>query len=152
LIKENEDKKYDYFVLLQPTSPLREVKHINKAIEKIIANENVDSLISIKEAEENPYWRVKVNKDKSLKPFLINNIGFTRRQYLPKVYIINGAIYISKCSEFIKNKSFYEGKCLSFIMDKRSNIDIDDVIDFRLAEFLMKKQINKNLEVQNEKM
>ena len=62
-----------------------------------------------------------------------------RRQDLPKVYTPNGAIYVSTPEILRKYKSFYCSKTIPYIMPPERSVDIDNEIDFMLAELLMRK-------------
>ncbi|MFA5524731.1 MAG: hypothetical protein WDA24_10280, partial [Tissierellales bacterium] len=61
----------------------------------------------------------------------------TRRQELPKYYRLNGAIYICKTDYFLEHKYFYGKNSYAYIMDKKRSIDIDDELDFKIAEILL---------------
>jgi CMP-N,N'-diacetyllegionaminic acid synthase len=61
-----------------------------------------------------------------------------RRQDLPDVYELNGAIYITTSDHIMKDHAIYKERAVPYIMDKRSSVDIDDEIDFKLAEVLLK--------------
>ncbi len=65
-----------------------------------------------------------------------NKFKFTRRQDFPKLYKLNGAIYISKTEKIYINNSFESNKSMAFIMDNRSSIDIDTEDDFKFAEYI----------------
>lgn len=79
----------------------------------------------------------KINDNGYLINFVATKKKYSRRQDLPAVYSLNGAIYISKSNFFLKNKDFYSAKCLPHIMDEISSIDIDNLYDFKFAEFLI---------------
>jgi len=140
-LKENEKYLPDYVCLLQCTSPFRRVQQIDEALERLIY-ENFDSLVSICESEVTPYWMKKIEKGK-LKDFLEHSTFYIRRQDAPKVYRLNGAIYISKIECLLKNKNWYTDNTAPYIMDKVTSVDIDDIIDFKFAEFLMKEGYNE---------
>ena len=72
--------------------------------------------------------------------FVDEAIFYSRRQDLPKVYKINGAIYMAKTQVLLKNKNWYTDRTMPYIMDELSSIDIDTKIDFKFAEFLMKEK------------
>jgi len=130
----------DYVCLLQCTSPLRNQYQINEAIEEML-NEDADSIVSVYESDKSPYWMKKI-EDGKLKNFLDSNKDYTRRQDIPKAYMLNGAIYICKTDVLIKNKSWYSENTIPFIMDKITSVDIDDINDFRYVEYLMKEGYN----------
>ena len=103
---------YDYFILLQPTSPLRTTKHIDEAIEILISSENANSLVSVKKVNQHPYWMKRINNDGYVEEYQKDNeINYHNRQELPDLYVNNGAIYISKCDYFLKNKSLQMNAC-----------------------------------------
>lgn len=137
-----EENLTDYIILLQPTSPLRNHKHIDEAIEFLLMKD-ADAVISICETDHNPLWCGIIKENLSLKGFINNDLFLKRSQELPKYYRLNGAIYICKTNLFLKEKTFFlPDKIYGFIMDKKSSIDIDDEFDFQLAEYFILK--NKN--------
>lgn len=131
---EANNEYYDYICLLQCTSPFRTVDNIDEAIYKLI-EKNGSSLVSVCESEVNPYWMKKINDEKLID--FIKEIDASRRQDLPKIYRLNGAIYISKVNELKQLKSWYGKNTIPYIMNRKSSIDIDEPIDFKFAEFLM---------------
>ena len=86
-------EKYDYVVLLQPTSPLRTEKHIDEAIE-LLKEKNADAIISVCEMEHSPLWSNTLDEDLNMSNFLRDEVLNKRSQDLPKYYRLNGAIYI----------------------------------------------------------
>ena len=131
-------KKFDYIVLLQPTCPLRKSHHIDGAIVKIIKN-NQNSLISVCDVEGYHPNRMKIIKKKLLINYTGNKLEDMRpRQILPKVFIRNGAIYISKVNFLKKNKVLTDSKSVPYIMDQTESINIDGPIDLQLAKVLLK--------------
>ncbi|WP_311734695.1 acylneuraminate cytidylyltransferase family protein [Clostridium chauvoei] len=129
-------KEYDYFVLLQPTSPLRTNKDIIKAANLII-DEELNSVVSVCEMDHSPLLSNTLPSDLSLKDF-INKNNLKRRQELGTFYRINGAIYICRVKNYEITKSFYEDKSKAYIMDRASSIDIDEPVDLIVAKALMK--------------
>ncbi|GKX65523.1 cytidylyltransferase domain-containing protein [Inconstantimicrobium mannanitabidum] len=137
-LKYSENYTPDYVCLLQCTSPLRDSDDIDGAIEKIIEI-GMDAVVSICEAEVNPYWTTILNGDK-LEYFLEEGRKITRRQELPKVYRVNGAIYLIETKVFVENKTFEPENLTGFIMNNNRSIDIDNNEDFMLAELLIKQR------------
>ncbi|WP_187647906.1 acylneuraminate cytidylyltransferase family protein [Nitrosophilus labii] len=135
---ENVNEKYDYLVLLQPTSPLRNEKHIDEAIE-LLEQKKADAIISVCEAEHSPLWSNTLPDDLSMNNFLKDEIKNKRSQDLPKFYKINGAIYIYKVERLLKENSFFiKNNIYAYIMDRKNSVDIDDEVDFKLAEVILK--------------
>lgn len=141
LNKLESEEKYipDYIMLLQCTSPFRNSKHIEDAIEKLLKS-NYDAIISVCEAEVNPYWTNIIDEKGNLKYFLEEGRGIKQRQLLPKIYRYNGAIYLMKTEIFKKEKSLEPKNLTGYIMSKEDSLDIDEEVDFLIAEELIKRK------------
>ena len=135
-------EKYDYVVLLQPTSPLRTEKHIDEAIE-LLKEKNADAIISVCEMEHSPLWSNTLDEDLNMSNFLRDEVLNTRSQDLPKYYRLNGAIYICKTDKLLQNESFFlKENIYAYKMNKKDSVDIDEEIDFIIAEKLMQHNNN----------
>jgi len=129
-------EKYDYIVLLQPTSPLRNEKHIDEAIELLEAK-NADAIVSVCEMDHSPLWSNTLRQDGNMNHFLKDEILNKRSQDLDKYYRLNGAIYICKTEKLLEEKRFFlKDNIFAYVMDRKSSIDIDEEIDFKMAEVL----------------
>lgn len=131
-----ENYKPDIIILLQPTSPLRATNDINNALKLFLRNK-CESIISVCNLQHSHFWSFKI-KNKYLKPFLGWKYLKERRQKLLEIYIPNGAIFITTPKALNKYKSFYSNKILPYIMPLERSIDIDNKIDFKIAELLIK--------------
>jgi len=132
---------YDYIVLLQPTSPLRDEKHIDEAIE-LLETKKADAIVSICEMDHSPLWSNTLPEDNNMSSFLRDEILNKRSQDLEKYYRLNGAIYICKTEKLLEEKSFFlKNNIFAYVMDRESSIDIDEEIDFKMAEFLIEENI-----------
>jgi CMP-N-acetylneuraminic acid synthetase len=134
--EKNLKRKYDYILLLQPTTPIRNLKDINKAL-SLLKNKNkkYDSIVSIKDVDGNHPLRMKIIKNGYLKNYIDQKKeNMLPRQKLPKIYIRSGSFYLIKTSKFLKYNSMV-GKKTGFIFLKNIyglNIDsIDDLILFK---------------------
>jgi len=127
--------KFDYILLLQPTSPLRTVKDIDKAI--IILNNKTKAVVSVCETEHSPLWSNILPEDLSMKNFIRSEIKNKRSQDLPKYYRLNGAIYIAETKYFYKNNGFLGDKTKAYIMSQQNSVDIDTELDFKFCEILI---------------
>jgi len=135
---EDQGIHFDYFMLLQPTSPLRTSKDIINAI-KLAFEKDADVILSVCEVEHSPLWTNILPDDLSMKHFIREEIKGKSRQQLPKFYRLNGAIYLAKVEYFLKTKDWFGEKSYAYIMPRERSIDIDDYIDFKLAETLMEE-------------
>ena len=135
-------EKYDYVVLLQPTSPLRTEKHIDEAIE-LLKEKNADAIISVCEMEHSPLWSNTLDENLDMSNFLRDEVLNKRSQDLPKYYRLNGAIYICKTDKLLENKGFFlKENIYAYKMNKKHSVDIDEEIDFIIAEKLMQHNNN----------
>ncbi|HFP7636465.1 TPA: CMP-N-acetlyneuraminic acid synthetase, partial [Campylobacter coli] len=76
---------YKYIILLQPTSPLRNEKHIDEAIELFFLKK-ANSIVSVCECEHSPLWTNVLSSDGSMDNFIKEDIKNLRSQDLPKYY------------------------------------------------------------------
>ena len=133
-------KKYDYILLLQPTSPLRQVRDIDNSIKLLLRNKKFDSIVSVTEVGANHPYRMKIIKKNKLINFFDQGFEDMRpRQKLPKVYIRNGAIYLIKKKTLFKKGSLVGYNTLPYIMKKNNSINIDSQEDLLLARYYLKK-------------
>ena len=136
---ENSNR-YDYIVLLQPTSPLRTSINIDESIE-LLNEKDADAIISVCEMDHSPLWSNILDKTLSMKGFLKDEVLNKRSQDLEKYYRLNGAIYICRTDKLLEEKSFFlKENSFGFIMDRESSVDIDERIDFKIAQLLLKER------------
>ncbi len=134
---EKMGKTFDYFVLLQPTSPLRTSYDIIGCI-NLLLNENLDSVVSVCEAEHSPFVYNVLPENNSLYKFVLEENN-KNRQEVGNYYRVNGAVYTMRCNKFIEIKNFYNENSKAYIMKQEQSVDIDTELDFRFTEFLMRK-------------
>jgi N-acylneuraminate cytidylyltransferase len=134
-------EKYDYVVLLQPTSPLRLPEDIDNAI-KLCINQNVNACVSLTEPSKSPYWMFKLNVDGYLRQLIKQKARPHRRQDLPKSYAVNGAVYIAKVGWLSRTKNFLTDETIAYLMPTERSVDIDSEIDLVLCDALLKKKDN----------
>jgi len=139
-LEKNQGYKVDIVVTLQPTSPLRRTEHIDLGIKKLL-DAGADSLAGVKEAFP-PWWLFKPKGDKVV-PFIefkrgINALNLERQQ-LPRVYQVNGALYVTKRDYLRRANSLVNPKsCAYLLMDEESSLDVDTSLDFRIIEQVLK--------------
>lgn len=131
--------KYDFIVLLQPTSPLRTAQDIDACIKKCISG-NHHSCVSVVEPEKSPFWMFSRNNKGFLVPLIKTDKMPARRQELPKVYALNGAVYVADCEWLLKRKSFVMEKTSAYEMPVDRSLDIDSRFDLLKMEAYLKYQ------------
>jgi len=136
---ENRGRFYEAIILLQPTSPLRNGNHIRNAID--LYNNELDMVTSVKETKSNPYF-VLFEEDESGFLKKSKSSKSTRRQECPKVWELNGAIYIVNVDSLKKCNSFSEFvKVEKYVMDEHLSVDIDNELDWIYLELLLERKI-----------
>lgn len=134
-------KRYDYIILLQATSPLRNEKHIDESIE-LLETKNADAVVSVCEMDHSPLWSNTLPQDGNMNNFLRDEILNKRSQDIEKYFKLNGAIYICKTEKFLQNKGFFlKDNIFAYRMDRKNSIDIDEEMDFNVAKILLKSKI-----------
>lgn len=140
VLQQYQSTVFDYFVLLQPTSPLRTAQHIQEACAKFEAQfEHFDFCVSVSDAHKPTTLTRPIEEDESLKHFQLDYSNYARQQYHPE-YSPNGAIFIAKPTVYLEQKHFYGAKSLAYFMDKDVSVDIDDRQDFEYFYFLTQQK------------
>ncbi|MBI3334888.1 MAG: acylneuraminate cytidylyltransferase family protein [Candidatus Portnoybacteria bacterium] len=126
-------------ILLQPTSPFRSAAHIKEAL--TLYSHDIDMVISVKETKANPYY---VLFEENAAGFLekLKPGNYSRRQGIPPVFELNGAVYILNPLSLKKSASLNEfTKIKKYVMDDFSSVDIDTPLDWTLCELIIKKNL-----------
>ena len=129
-------ESFDTVTVLQPTSPLRTAQDICNAYE-IFCDRKADSVISVCEAEHSPLWCNTLPQDKCMNDFLPKYAN-APRQGLDMYYRLNGAIYMVNVNVVLQKGEIYGEKSYAYIMEQKHSIDIDEELDFKIAELLVK--------------
>lgn len=121
-------------VTLQPTSPLRRSTQIDEAVG--LLDDDCDAVVGVCYAEHSPYKMYRVG-DGLLQPLLPNGRPGTPRQALPPVLRENGAVYVTWSQVLLDQQSIWGRRIRPYLMDAHSSLDIDTLLDLRIAEVLM---------------
>jgi N-acylneuraminate cytidylyltransferase/CMP-N,N'-diacetyllegionaminic acid synthase len=129
---------FDYIIMLEPTSPLRNSKDVDFCINKI-KKDNIESLVSVSRVvDQHPYFLYSINKRNILRPYLKKQKKlYIRRQDVSPLYYLEGSIYISKITTLLNEKTWYHKKTQAFEVEKWKSLEIDDIDDFKLAQFYL---------------
>lgn len=136
-MRDEEGVDISKFMVLLPTTPFRDEKHIDEAVKRF-KRSKADTLISIRKVETPASWML--NKDEQDR---IVNCGFDEefssgnRQGNIVHYVPNGAIYILDY-ELLKTKfTYYSNNTIGYEMCQVDSVDIDNIDDFEYAKYLM---------------
>ena len=136
--KNELNKEFDYIVLLEPTSPLREIDDIDKSIEQLL-NSDASSIVGISKTEDqNPAFLINKNDKSFITGYENKDMKVFRRQDIKDVYFFEGTIYISKTNILVDKKAFYHDDTIGYVVPKYKSLEIDDIDDFIMVEAIMK--------------
>ncbi len=140
---EQQGKKYDYVVLLEPTSPLRKDRDIDDALELLMEHsDRADCVVSVGELHmEHPMIVKKINAKGRLTPYIETTEKIYQRQQVDKAYFPYGVIYISSVSAFKRNLTFYTQETIPYLIERWQNFEVDDEIDFMIIEKIMMRMM-----------
>jgi len=133
---EKKGIKNETLILLQPTSPFRTSDHIKEAFK--LYDKELDMVVSVKETQSNPYY---VLKEENEEGFLETSKSgdYKTRQECPKVWELNGAIYIINVASLKKKTISQFKKVKKYVMDEISSLDIDTPMDWEIAKIFREK-------------
>lgn len=129
---------YDWVVLLQPTSPLRLAEDIDGALEQCMQL-GAPACVSVCESEQNPYWMYLLDADSRMKP-VVGDSSKTRRQDIPKTYVLNGSVYVAKTSWLTEHKTFITPQTVAYEMPLDRSLDIDTEADIEYFSTLVEQR------------
>jgi len=142
---KEKGEKFDYIVLIEPTSPLRTVDDIDKPLEILIDHKEAKAIVSVAPLEAaHPEFTVTIQENGLIKPYLgSSRIKSKRRQDLDDVYFFEGTIYISHIPIFEEIKGFYHELTLAYVVDIFKSFEVDKKKDLVIIEALMKYEGRK---------
>jgi len=136
--EKQEGRKYDYAVMLQPTTPLRTTEDIDCALAKLVETK-ADSVISVVGVGPIHPMRMKRIVNDKLVDYTKEGVENMPKELLPPIYIRNGAIYAVKRDILVEKNSFKGNDCRPYQMPEERSVNIDSQMDFLLAEAVMRK-------------
>ena len=131
--------EFDYFVSLPCTSPLRRPIDITNLVKYHMGSTH-DITLCITPSNRSPYFNMVHKDDNNSINLIIDEKKLTRRQDTPDTYDVTTVGYISSPKYIKSSNHIFGGNVGGYVIDKRYSIDIDDEIDFEIAETLLKKR------------
>jgi len=139
-ICEENRNQFDIVVILQPSSPLRSSEDIDACIEKLSTYPDADSCVSVVKVDHMVH-PVKLKKldGNVLEPYIEDEAGRFASQDLPEIYVRNCAVYATWRKDLEIRSDVIGTKSLGYLMPRETSVDINDMLDFEFAEFLIQK-------------
>lgn len=139
-LSRQEKRQFDYTVLLEPTSPLRENDDIDRMLAALEDNaDQFDAIVSVGEVKEHPSITKRL-VGKRLEPFCAELTTSSRRQDNIPAYFPYGVAYIAKTTTLLAENTFYPQRCMPYQIQRYQNYEIDDLHDFICVESIMKHE------------
>ena len=138
--EKKEGKKYDIIIELMCTNPLKNSKDIDLIIKKLILTK-ADSVIAVNRVlDQHPRRIKKIIKDKIVDFCLSEKKESRRQDLMPYAYLRSGSVYALNRKYLMKKNQRYGSKnSRPYILPEKRAINIDNEIDFLLAELMLKK-------------
>ena len=128
-------ERYDYIVLLQPTSPLRLAEDIDCCLETCL-NHRAPACVTVTEVDQSPFWMYRLDTSRHLVPLIDQKSLPARRQDLAQVYILNGAVYVAQTAWLQQQRTFLTTETVAHIMPRERSLDVDTGLDLKICELL----------------
>lgn len=141
-VEAEESRKVDIAVTIQPTTPFCLNADIDACIDMLLLDKGINSVFSAKVVRERPEWMFSVRDGRHGQPFMKGEIKGERGvfQSLPELAIPNGAVYATRRDTLFKEGVLISRKTGVHVMPEERSVDIDELIDLKFAEFLIKKK------------
>ena len=140
-LEENEQYRPDRVMLLQPTSPFRSSLDIDGAVD-LMNDRQADAVVSVGPVHQDPTHIMHLDETGRLLEPLLN--GQHKRQDLPPLYALNGAIYLARRDVLQDQRTWYTNQTYAYIMSADRSLDIDTAFDFCLAKCMVEKDRYEN--------
>jgi N-acylneuraminate cytidylyltransferase/CMP-N,N'-diacetyllegionaminic acid synthase len=141
--ERNVGKRFDTYVDLDATSPLRSVDDIRNAV-NLLESSGAGNLITAMPARRSPYFNlVEVDQDGNVGLSKQPAVPFVRRQDAPACYDMNASIYVWRRETLFGADSVFNGDTKLYVMPEERSIDIDSELDFIFVEFLMSRHLGE---------
>ncbi len=134
-LREQQQWEPSWVVLLQPTSPLRRAKHIDDGFAALRAARG-DSLVSVVKVKHHPAWCYTRSGTEGFLSKYQSGVQATRRQDLPEVLALNGALYIAT-PEVLRRGGAVGERCVPLVMGSLESVDLDTPQDWALCEAIV---------------
>ncbi len=139
-LADHEEYRPDLVMCLQPTSPLCTAQDIAQVID-LARQKQAEGVVSVSPVHNHPYWVKRLTDDGRLENFISPEQPITRRQDLPVLYTLNGAIYLARRRVLLEKRTWYTGQTFAYIMPPERSLDIDTPWDFYLVDLILKDKV-----------
>lgn len=135
-LKASGGDRPEVVVMLPATAPLRRGEHVDGAVERLLADEAIEAVVAVTEADYPPWWMFTIAGER-LRWIFPEGARADHRQQLPPAYRPNGSIYAIRVAALRAQRTFYPAQTAPYVMPRECSVNVDGDQDFRLAEWLL---------------
>lgn len=136
---EQKGWHYDVVVLLQATSPFRRADDVIEALK--LYDDTIDMVTSVMPAKCNPYYDGFEDNEDGLLTISKGDGTIERRQDAPKVWQQNGAVYVINPTQLKAKGLAGMTKIRKYVMDELHSVDLDNMLDWKIAEIMLEEKL-----------
>ncbi len=129
-------ERYDYVVLLQPTSPLRTSADIDACI-RLCVERAATTCVTVCAVDKTPYWMFRLDPQQTLVPLFAPADMPLSRQHAPDIYLLNGAVFVARTQHIANGGTFIAADTVAHVMSPTRSADIDTPHDFAALNIKM---------------
>jgi CMP-N-acetylneuraminic acid synthetase len=134
----DDDRRYDAFAILRPTSPFRTAETIRRAWDEFGLEIGIDSLRAVERVKQHPgkMWVVRSGRMLPLLPLSPADAPWHSQQYasLPEVFVQNASLEIAWTRTVWRTKTIAGGVIVPFLTHGWEGFDLNDLLDWQIAE------------------
>ena len=126
-------------VSLPATSPLRAVSDVERCLYQF-SKGGCDVVVTVSESHRNPYFNMVRDKSDGTIALVIEDSQVSRRQDAPIIRDLTTVCYVASPEFVLSHNSIFEGRVKAVNVPRERAIDIDSLLDFQIAEFMLKSR------------
>lgn len=137
---ETDGDRYDYLVLLEPTSPLTEAADIDAALQLLLDHrQKADSIVGVSAmVSTHPAFAVRVDATGLMAPYAGGRFSqMPRRQDIEPLFCLDGSLYASTVEALRRERGFCHERTLPYVMPRYKSFEVDDLVDFICIEAIV---------------
>jgi N-acylneuraminate cytidylyltransferase len=124
------------FVSLPATAPLRSVADVEASLDRFLVGD-VDMVLTVRKSDQNPYFNMVRLQENGQVTLAAQDAGSVyRRQDAPEVFDLVPVAYVTRPSFVLRRQGLFDGRVGMVEVPKERAVDIDDDLDFAMAEML----------------
>jgi CMP-N-acetylneuraminic acid synthetase len=129
------ESAYTHCVMLLPTSPLRDARWVDEAIQLSLAHGA--NVVSVTPLGKGLQHLRHVSASGRLLPLLRGPSANVQTQDVPPLHVLNGSVYCSPVRPLLWSRTFHHGEPIALVMPPDASVDVDTEDDLRACELLL---------------